>query len=216
MNLIPAQFSITDTPVTITFVIANVFIYLATNPGKNTQYFYEFAEWPYKIVNNGKYYQLLTSAFLHGSAMHLIFNMFALFTFGGSLELYFKGLFDGFIGSLYYAIIYFVSLFSGSLLSVALHYKNPDYVGVGASGAVSGIVFSYIIFFPANTIYVFFFPMPAFIFAILWIGFSLYGMKKNLGNIGHEAHLGGAIGGSVTTLLLIDGAFNQLIGYFTA
>lgn len=214
MNLILAQFSIADAPVTLTLVIANALIYLVTNPNKHQHYFYEFAEWPYKIVNDGKYYQLLTSAFLHGSVMHLLFNMFALFTFGTTLELHYNSEFGSYIGSLYFFIIYFVSLFAGSFLAVALHYKNPDYVGVGASGAVSGIVFSYIIFFPTNTIYVFFFPMPAFVFAFLWIGFSLYGMKKNLGNIGHEAHLGGALGGALATLLLIDGAFKILMSHF--
>ena len=64
-------------------------------------------------------------------------------------------------------------------------------------------------------LYVFFIPMPAYLFAILWIGFSVYGMKSKLGNIGHEAHLGGAVGGVVSTLILIDGSMRVLISHFT-
>jgi len=146
--------------------------------------------------------------------MHLLFNMFALFTFGSTLERFFNINLGGFSGSFYFALIYIISLFAGSFLTVLFHFNNPNYVAVGASGAVSGIVFSYIIFFPTSTLYVFFIPMPAFVFAILWIGFSIFGMKSKLGNIGHEAHLGGAIGGVVATLLLIDGAVRVLISHF--
>ena len=94
------------------------------------------------------------------------------------------------------------------------HYNNPQYVAVGASGAVSGIVFSYIIFFPKSMLYVFFIPMPAYIFAVLWIAFSIYGMRSKLGNIGHEAHFGGALGGFISTLILIDGSMKILMGHF--
>ena len=147
--------------------------------------------------------------------MHLFFNMFALFTFGSFLERFFIENFGSFEGSLYFFLIYFISLLSGSILTVIFHYNNPLYVAVGASGAVSGIVFSYIIFFPTSMLYVFFIPMPAYLFAFLWIGFSVYGMKSKLGNIGHEAHLGGAIGGFISTLILVDGAMRILLSHFT-
>jgi len=140
--------------------------------------------------------------------------MFALYTFGSFLEAFFIQGFGGFTGSLYFFLIYFISLLTGSLLTVIFHYNNPLYVAVGASGAVSGIVFSYIIFFPESTIFVLFFPMPAYLFALLWIGFSVYGMKSKLGNIGHEAHLGGAVGGFLSTLLLIDGSAKILLDLF--
>jgi len=121
------------------------------------------------------------------------------------------------MGSIYFALIYAISLFAGSILTIVFHFNNPNYVAVGASGAVSGIVFSYIIFFPTSTLYVFFIPMPAFVFAILWIAFSIYGMKSSrLGKIGHEAHLGGAVGGVIATLLLIDGATRVLLSHFNA
>ena len=159
--------------------------------------------------------RIITSAFLHANFMHLFFNMFALYSFGSVLELFFIENFGKFDGSMYFFLIYFISLLSGSILTVIFHYNNPLYVAVGASGAVSGIVFSYIIFFPKSMLLVLFIPMPAYVFAFLWIAFSVYGMKSKLGNIGHEAHLGGAIGGFVSTLLLIDGATRVLISHFS-
>lgn len=206
--------SLLDSPVTLTLLFANIAITLWAFYG-NPVYMEKFSEWPYQIVHDKKYYQVITSAFLHANFMHLFFNMFALYTFGSFLEGFFIGNFGSFEGSLYFFLIYFFSLLFGSILTVIFHYNDPNYVAVGASGAVSGIVFSYIIFFPESMLYVFFIPMPAYLFAILWIGFSVYGMKSKLGNIGHEAHLGGAVGGVVSTLILIDGSMRVLISHFT-
>jgi len=206
--------SLLDSPVTLTLLFANVAISLWAFYG-NPLYMEKFSEWPYQIVHDKKYYQVITSAFLHANFMHLFFNMFALYTFGSFLEGFFISNFGSFDGSLYFFLIYFISLLFGSVLTVIFHYNDPGYVAVGASGAVSGIVFSYIIFFPQSMLYVFFIPMPAYLFAFLWIAFSVYGMKSKLGNIGHEAHLGGAIGGFVSTLILIDGSMKILISHFT-
>lgn len=200
-------------PVTFTLLFANVAISIWAFYS-NPIYFERFSEWPYQIIHQKRYYQVLTSAFLHANFMHLFFNMFALFSFGTFLETVFINSYGEIYGSLYFFIIYFVSLFTGSLLTVAFNYKNPGYVAVGASGAVSGVVFAYVILFPMNTIGVFFVPMPAFIFAFLYIGASIYGMKSKFGNIGHEAHLGGALGGIIATVILIDGAIKIFLSNF--
>lgn len=206
--------SLAETPVTTTLLFANIAISLwafYSNPLN----FERFAEWPYQIVHDNRWYQMITSAFIHANYMHLFFNMFALYTFGSFLEAFFIQSIGSFEGSMYFFLIYFISLMAGSVLTVIFHYNNPSYVAVGASGAVSGIVFSYIIFFPKSMLYVFFIPMPAYLFALLWIGFSVYGMRSKLGNIGHEAHLGGAVGGFVATLMLIDGSTKILMQHFS-
>ncbi len=205
--------TLADSPVTVTLLFANIAISIWAMYG-NPIYMYKFSEWPYQIWHEKKYYQLITSAFLHANFLHLFFNMFALYTFGSFLEYFFVENFGAFEGSLYFFLIYFFSLIFGSVLTVVFHYNDPQYVAVGASGAVSGIVFSYIIFFPQSMLYVFFIPMPAYLFAFLWIAFSVYGMKKKLGNIGHEAHLGGALGGVISTLILIDGSLRILLNHF--
>ncbi len=200
-------------PVTFTLLFANIAISLWAFYS-NPIYFERFSEWPYQIIHQKRYYQVLTSAFLHANFMHLFFNMFALFSFGTYLETVFINSYGEIYGSLYFFIIYFVSLLSGSILTVAFNYKNPGYVAVGASGAVSGVVFAYVLLFPTNTIGVVLIPMPAYIFAFLYIGASIYGMKSKFGNIGHEAHLGGAIGGIIATLLLIQNAFQIFLSHF--
>jgi membrane associated rhomboid family serine protease len=205
---------LTEAPVTVTLCFANVAISLWALYS-NPIYFQRFAEWPYQIVHQHRYYQMVTSAFLHANLMHLFFNMFALFTFGFTLEAFFVELYGDLEGSLYFFLIYVISLMTGSVLTVLLKRNDPKYVAVGASGAVSGVVFSYVIFEPTSQIFVFFIPMPAYIFALLWIGFSLYGMKTKLGNIGHEAHLGGAVGGVIATFILIQGSFQLFMSYFT-
>ena len=202
-----------DSPVTVTLLFANAAIYLWIRYSPPI-YFERFAEWPFQIVYKKRFYQMLTSAFLHADLMHLLFNGIALYSFGQALEYLFTKSFGLISGSIYFVLIYFISLFSGSLFTVLFHYKNPGYVAVGASGAVSGIVFSYILFFPSSTVELFFIPMPAFVFAFIYIIASVYGMRTRFGNIGHEAHLGGAIGGVIATLILIEGAFNILIGHF--
>lgn len=207
------DFNLTDAPVTVTLCFANVAISLWAFYA-NPIYFERFAIWPYQVVHHNRYYQMVTSAFLHANFMHLFFNMFALFTFGITLEPFFNETLGGLTGSLYFFLIYVISLFTGSVLTVLLKRNDPTYVAVGASGAVSGIVFSYVIFAPMSDILVLFIPMPAFVFALLWIAFSLYGMKTKLGNIGHEAHLGGAIGGMIATFILIPGSFELFLSYF--
>ncbi|MBS1515697.1 MAG: rhomboid family intramembrane serine protease [Bacteroidetes bacterium] len=202
-----------NSPVTFTLLFANVAISLWAFYS-NPIYFERFSEWPYQIVHQKRFYQVITSAFLHANFMHLFFNMFALFSFGTYLEGLFINSFGDVLGSLYFFAIYFVSLLSGSLLTVVFNYKNPNYVAVGASGAVSGVVFSYVLLFPLSKIGVFFVPMPAFLFAFFYIGASIWGMKTKFGNIGHEAHLGGAIGGIVSTIILIDGALRIFFANF--
>lgn len=206
--------SISDSPVTITLIFANVAISLWALYS-NPIYFERFAEWPYQIVHQKRYYQIITSAFLHANLGHLFFNMLALFSFGLALENFWNQEQFGFPdGSAVFAAVYFISLLAGSGLAILFHHKDPNYVAVGASGAVSGIVFSYIIYDPFSTVYVLFAPIPAWLFAILWIGFSIYGMRTRLGNIGHEAHLGGAIAGFAFTLLFIPDAFEIFLSHF--
>jgi membrane associated rhomboid family serine protease len=207
--------SIADSPVTITLIFANVVISLWALYS-NPIYFERFAEWPYQIIHQKRYYQIVTSAFLHANLGHLFFNMLALFSFGLTLEAFWNEQFDFPTGSIIFGVVYFISLLFGSCFTILFHNKDPHYVAVGASGAVSGIVFSYIVYAPFSTIFVLFAPMPAWLFAILWIGFSIYGMRTRLGNIGHEAHLGGAIAGFAFTLLFIPDAFEIFLSHFNS
>ena len=202
-------------PATLILIVANILIYYTSSRNKE-YYFRHFAEWPYSIIYEKKIYQIVTSSFLHADLFHLIFNLITLFSFGSFLEEYFIKS-DGLVeGSLYFIVVYFSSMLLGSIFTLAVHFKNPEYVAVGASGAISGVLFSFILFFPKAPINIFLipFPVPAYLFAAIYIAVSIYGVKRNFGNIGHEAHLGGAIGGVISTIILYPYSLNNFLGHF--
>ncbi len=147
-------------------------------------------------VKGGEKIRLLTSGFLHVDWLHLILNMYVLYIFGDIVS--------GMLGTIPFIIIYIGSLFAGNLYALQYHKDEPFYSAVGASGAVSGIVYASILLYPGMSLYLFFIPIPipGYIFGVGYLLYSIYGMKKQLGNIGHAAHLGGAIGGFALTLLL--------------
>ena len=149
------------------------------------------------ILMHKEYKRIISSGFLHTSWLHFGFNMIALMSFSWSLELlfgYWKLLF-----------IYFASLIGGNLLALFIHRNHGDYRAVGASGAISGVIFSSIILFPQAPIKFILIPIEfrGWFLGLVFVLVSIFGIKSKRGNIGHEAHLGGAIVGAVITLFLI-------------
>ena len=155
------------------------------------------------VLVNKDYKRLVTSGFLHVNWTHLIFNMLSLYMFSGTIE--------GSLGATKFLIIYFASLTGGDLLSLFIHRNHPDYSSVGASGAICGIIFASIALFPGMDIGFFFIPVaiPAWVYGSLFIAFSIYGIRSGKNNIGHEAHLGGAIIGMAVALVLEPAAFAE-------
>ncbi len=156
-----------------------------------------------RILVNKDYKRLLTFGFLHVSWMHLIFNMLTLYAFSGPLE--------SVLGNTRFLSIYFVSLVGGGLLSLFVHRNHSSYSSVGASGAICGIIFASIALFPGMEIGFFGLPLsiPSWLYGILYIAFSIYGIKSNKDNIGHESHLGGALIGMIVSLLMEPSAFTE-------
>jgi membrane associated rhomboid family serine protease len=149
----------------------------------------------------GQKIRLITSGFLHVDYMHLGFNMYGLYVFSDAVVLS--------LGMLNFLIIYIGSLLFGNFFSLVYHRSEPYYSAVGASGAVSGIVYSAVMLYPDMTLIMFPIPipLPGYVFGVGYLVYSIYAMKKQLGNVGHSAHLGGAIGGFVLTLLLYPQLF---------
>ncbi|MDR2949404.1 MAG: rhomboid family intramembrane serine protease [Dysgonomonas sp.] len=139
--------------------------------------------------------RLLTSATLHGDYMHLLFNMMTLYFFSDVIIYAF--------GIWIYLVIYFFSIAGGGLLSLFIHRKEYYYSAIGASGGVVGILFAAIAVFPEMPLRFFFIPIdiPGWIFGVGYLAFSIYGMLKSVGNIGHDAHMGGAVVGIVVALI---------------
>lgn len=174
---------------------ANVLI---SYKGFNDFNFFRKYEFHVGSIRAGEQIRMLSSGFLHGDFGHLFFNMFTLYMFAPEVIYNFS--------SVTFLMIYFISLISGSLLTLSFHKNDFSYRAVGASGAVMGIVYSAILLNPDQKLYFIFLPfedfgIPGFIFGIGYLLYSIYGMKAKNDNIGHVAHFGGAIGGFATTLL---------------
>jgi membrane associated rhomboid family serine protease len=151
---------------------------------------------PIDILKRKEYYRIITSAFLHGNLIHLIFNMFSLYSFGENIELFY--------GIRTLLIIYFSSILGGGLLSLVMHRNHSEYRALGASGGVCGVIYASIFLLPGGGIYIWPCPfsIPAYIYAILFLVGSFFAMRAQIGNIGHDAHLGGAIVGLLVAVLL--------------
>ena len=155
---------------------------------------------PHRVLKEREFYRLVSGGFVHGSMGHLLFNMATLFFFGPVLEAR--------LGSALFLIIFFGAELSAHLLATWMHRDSVSYSAVGASGAISGVLFSYSLFFPLRKIYLFLIPIgiPAWIFATGFVVFSAVAMRRKGdtrgGGIAHEAHLGGALGGLILTLIV--------------
>lgn len=146
------------------------------------------------IIGGKQYYRLITSAFIHGGYFHLFINMYVLYSFSFFLQ--------NFVSIPQYLMIYFGSLIVGNLLPLFIHKNDSNYSAVGASGAVSGVLYASIFFYPLGTLYLYFIPVKNWIFGILYLVYTLYGMKKNNDNIGHDAHFAGAVMGLLIAMLI--------------
>lgn len=150
-----------------------------------------------EILINKDYIRLVSSGFLHVSWLHLGFNMLTLYYFSGDVETL--------MGVNKFLLIYFGSLIGGDLFALYIHRNHYDYSAVGASGAISGIVFASIALFPGMEIGFFGLPffMPGWIYGLLYVLVSIYGIKSQRDNIGHEAHLGGGLIGLLIAVAMV-------------
>ncbi len=162
---------------------------------------------PYLEHNNNQYYRLLTAGFVHGSLPHLFINMYVLYQFGGLLEQLLirdKGIL---IGNISYVLFYLLAIVFANLGTYASQKDNPGFASIGASGVTSATVFIYALFSPWQMFL--FPPVPAIVFAVLYIGYSMWASKQQRDNIDHQAHLWGAIFGIIFFLF----AFGDRLSY---
>jgi len=151
---------------------------------------------PYRVVKFREYYRLVTCSLLHGDFFHLFFNLMTFYFFAPTLESHNMGHWK-------FGVVYLFSLIVSGIYPTAKHRNNPQYLALGASGAISGVLFSFILFQPTAMLGVFMvIPMPAWLFAILYLAFSWWMGRRGGDNIGHDAHFWGAIAGLVITPIL--------------
>jgi len=155
-----------------------------------------------KIVHKNEYHRLVTHAFIHANWEHLFVNMIVLFSFGQAIEEYFKYNF-GNNAILDYALLYFGGILVSNIYALIKHRNNYFYNSVGASGAVSAVLFAAIFFDPWNKIYFFgILPIPGIVFAALYLVYSYQMSVKQKDNVAHDAHFLGALFGFIFPILL--------------
>jgi membrane associated rhomboid family serine protease len=171
----------------IVIILANVaFSY----KGFNDLFFFRKYDFHIGSIRNGEQVRMFSSAFLHADMTHLFFNMLTLFFFAPIVVAY--------LGDLSFILIYISSLLFGNLLTLYLHKNDLNYRAIGASGAVTGVLYAAILLEPTMTINFF---IPGYLFGIGYLLYSIYGMRAKNDNIGHTAHFGGAIGGYLFTII---------------
>lgn len=191
-------FDFSETPITLFLLITNAMVsFYALNSAPHL--IGQLAFKPDRILRHGEWYRLATAGFVHVGIGHLAFNMITLFFFGPLLELR--------LGVLNFIILYFGSDLAAQGLSLWKQHGNPRYSAVGASGAISGVLFAFCLYRPFDMLYLFFaVPIPAIVFAVGYVVASIYAMQNRrpgqTGGLAHEAHLGGALGGLVLTMVL--------------
>ncbi len=210
--------------ITITLVILLLTCVVSFTAFSNDKITEDLIFYPPAITSRNQWYRFITCGFIHADFMHLAFNMYTFYLFGGMVEDAFTGIFGG-IGKTLYTILYFAALVVCLLPTYLQHKDNYHYRSLGASGAVSAVIFIGIVLNPTMKLSIFPIPIgiPAFIFGPLYLLVSAYLAKKGHGNINHSAHIWGALFGIVflvitcqflSTFRPVENFITEVSGYF--
>ena len=162
---------------------------------------------PYFFFREKQYDTMIMSGFIHADLTHLLFNMITFYFFAIPME--------RFLGTTAFVVLYFAGLVLSHSCTWFKERQNPRYASLGASGAISAVLFAFIVYFPMTMIYVFFIPMPALLFAFLYVGYSWWASRNAQDNINHDAHLCGALSGWGFVAVTDPGAFSRLLSELT-
>lgn len=167
---------------------------------------------PYAVNTKKEYWRFITSGLIHQDYMHLFFNMFTLYFFGSVIEQYYTYLFGDTTGIILYVGMYLVAIVISDVSTYIKHRNDPSYNSLGASGGVSAVVLSAIMFDPTSYLYLFaIIPIPGFVFGALFIFYSYYSSRQTRGNINHDAHLYGALFGLIFTIIIEPNVVSHFI-----
>lgn len=190
-----------------TIIVSNIILSLI---GFKNQKFFNKYQFQMAKIKAGEQIRMWSSGFLHVDFNHLFVNMLSLYFFAGYVVYS--------LGEMKFLALYLSSLYLGNYLSFRYHNRQNDYTAVGASGAVSGVVYSAVLLYPDMKMLSIFFPipLPGYVMATLYLIYTIYGMRKQGDNIGHTAHFGGALAGLLTTIVffpsvLVDSGFTLVI-----
>ena len=201
----------------MTYIFAILAVLISIAAFQNRVLFDKLKFNAYAIKHHRQFYRFLSHGFVHGGWAHLLFNMLVLISFGRIVENSFQQIWGNTLGGFYFIVLYVGGLVISSAPSYFKNQDNEYYNAVGASGAISSVLFASILFDPWSKIYIIFIPIgiPAFIFGALYLIFSAYMAKKGTDNIGHDAHFWGAIFGLGYTIILKPPLFTRFLELIT-
>ena len=182
----------------VTYVLIALTVFVSWQAFGNRVLLDRLILWPPAIARHRQYDRLVTHGFIHADGQHLLFNMITLFFFGREIE----PVFVSRIGQLGFAAFYLSAIVMAIMPTYFRHQKDAGYRSLGASGAVSAVLFSFILFAPWNLILVFFIPVPAIVYAVAYVGYSIWMDRRGGDNVNHSAHLWGAAYGVLFTVLM--------------
>lgn len=207
---------------TIVFILLGANVLLSLVAFEKEELFKRLQFTPMLVLQRKQWGRLIGHAFIHGSFIHLAVNMLVLYMFGRNVELLFNAEFGASLGGFLFLVLYFGGMIAASLPSLYKHANDPHYHAVGASGAIASVLFAHILFHPTATLLVFPipFPLPSFLFGILYVVYERYMEKRGGDRVAHDAHLWGALFGVFFTGLakpaLIPAFFSSVKDYFQA
>lgn len=166
-------------------------------------FLHRFKHWPYMEKHEGEWYRFVSSGFLHGGWLHLLINMFVFWQFGMIVESAYESFFGPTMGKVWFIVLYITTIVVADLSTYMKHKENYGFSSIGASGAVSGILFIYILMMPWNTLYLWgIIPIPALLVGVGYLWYSHHAAGQAGSRIDHDAHFYGAVYGIVFTLIL--------------
>ena len=185
-------------------IIIAITVLISFQANKNPDLKQRFLYIPFQLKHNNEYYRLISHIFIHADISHLAFNMISLYFLGSTLSYYFIDYYGLQLGTAYLLILYFAGAIFASLPSFLKQQDNSEYRSLGASGAVSAVIFAAILWDPSMSLGILFipFPIPAYIFGPIYLAVEYFSMKRGGTGIAHDAHLGGAVFGILFVLLL--------------
>ena len=188
----------------IVSIIIAITVLISFRANKNPDLKQRFLYIPFQLKHNNEYYRLISHIFIHADISHLAFNMISLYFLGSTLSYYFIDYYGLQLGTSYLLILYFAGAIFASLPSFLKQQDNSAYRSLGASGAVSAVIFAAILWDPSLSLGILFipFPIPAYIFGPIYLAVEYFSMKRGGTGIAHDAHLGGAVFGILFVLLL--------------
>jgi len=196
---------------TVTIIIIAICVAASFYAWKKPEIMHKWIFNPYAIRSRKEYWRFITSGLIHQDYMHLFFNMFTLYFFGSVIEQYYQAIFGTTMGIALYVVMFVVAIIVSDITTYVKHKDDPSYNSLGASGGVSAVVFSAIMFDPTSNIYLFaIVPIPGFVLGVLFLIYSFQRSKQTRDRINHDAHLLGALFGVAFTVAIEP----KVIGHF--